>query len=807
ITPCAEHDLGPDLLARLAKKRVLNVDPFASVLALFGAEVLDPALARPDDRWLVDELIKIAPPGGYSNQPLVGGVLDIDTAWAAWHDARLAGAAVPATLEEVLATVSEPAVTHALADLDATQRPRLAARWAGGAAPVDVIVELVACGRGGDVVAIGLVAGALWEATDDAGLAAQQTAGRIRLEGALGRDHLTRESAAAWARASTAHVGDDDSLHYHFDRAESVLAAESVRELAALSDSLPLGYDLRLERVAQIVAASDVAGAEAALAWLRRHRLAAKRPWRTETASAAVRVLRRVSPASTGGSFAELVADYSRDGSWLDAARRLLAAGDNLPAVSGTYAALCRRIDDERRTGDIAFGRALADWSAHEPAAAATFVPVERILDEVVVSAARAAPVLLIVADGMSLTVANTLVGKLPGEGWSLAVPDGRVAWPTGVAMLPTVTEVSRASLLAGARIDGRQREEREGFAAHAGLRAASSATRPPVLLHKRELDGPAGWMLPSDVQEQIADADQRVVGVVVNAVDDHLSRGQQVQVEWDLETLRPLGALLDAARDAGRLVVLTADHGHVLHGEGAVLRPVASAGGERYRTMPPPPADDELEFAGPRVLKGGRVVLPVDDRLRYNGTKHGYHGGATPQEVLVPVVVLARTPPIGWRHVPQAVPAWWSGSEAPGGGAPPAVPPVAAPRTTRPGEPPSLFEQEAPPVDVPASTVSWVESFVTSPAFVARQKPLPRPLPAERVARYLDAIRGNGGTIPLSALAERLGEPKDQLRMALTLVQRLLNVDGAEILAIRSDESVVLNSELLALQFEVDVP
>ena len=41
---------------------------------------------------------------------------------------------------------------------------------------------------------------------------------------------------------------------------------------------------------------------------------------------------------------------------------------------------------------------------------------------------------------------------------------------------------------------------------------------------------------------------------------------------------------------------------------------------------------------------------------------------------------------------------------------------------------------------------------------------------------------------------------------MALTLVQRLLNLDGAEVLAVRADGTVALNRELLAVQFEVDL-
>src|SRR5258708_97696 len=48
---------------------------------------------------------------------------------------------------------------------------------------------------------------------------------------------------------------------------------------------------------------------------------------------------------------------------------------------------------------------------------------------------------------------------------------------------------------------------------------------------------------------------------------------------------------------------------------------------------------------------------------------KQGYHGGATPQEVLVPLAVLVpqhRTL-AGWEALPDYEPAWWSQRELPG--------------------------------------------------------------------------------------------------------------------------------------------
>ena len=101
----------------------------------------------------------------------------------------------------------------------------------------------------------------------------------------------------------------------------------------------------------------------------------------------------------------------------------------------------------------------------------------------------------------------------------------------------------------------------------------------------------------------------------------------------------------------------------------------------------------------------------------------------------------------------------------------------------------------------------SWVATLLAAPTFVAQRQRLPRPIPDERITGYLRHIHHNGGEIPLATLATRTGEPADQLRMTLTMLQRLLNVDGTEILAVRGDQTVELNTSLLAIQFEVVVP
>ena len=808
LTHCSDGELGPDVLARLAKGRVLSLDPFTAVAALFRASVLDPALAR-DERWLIDDLIALAPPGGWPNERLLNKMLDVDTAWAVWHRERLGIGWIPETLAEVVRAAEEPRLRAGIAELSPAQRARVAHRWAGGTRPTDVIVDLIAASHGADAVPLGLVADVLWTITDDPNLAQLQTLGRARLETDLGRGRLEQRSAAAWAEAANVVIDHSAAGSIWTDRADRLLLDADVGALAALSDRLPTGFEHRLGSLADALSRRDLPAAELACTAIGRHAAAGRKRGRVTTAAAAVRLLRRASspvpvPADNISSYATA---YASDGAWVDEGRHLLADGDQHPALAAAYTQLCAEFDDERRAADLRFGAALALWSASEPVDHEDLLPVEQILDSVLVPIAREAPVMLLICDGMSISVAHELLRDIAAEGWVSAAPSTRARWPVGIAMLPTVTEVSRTSLLSGARVEGEQPQERTGFSAHTGLRNASSTSRPPVLFHKKQLASPSGQALSEEVRSAVSDPGQRVVGVVVNAVDDHLDRGQQVRVGWDLQALRPLEWLLDAAAEAGRVIVLTADHGHVIHGEGAMVRRRSGdTGGERWRVAPPSPDADEIEIAGPRVLKGGRVVLPVDERIRYAGHKHGYHGGATPQEVLVPLVALVRSLPDGWVHRPVVEPSWWSGrEEAP---APTAIAERirSLPKKTSPQA--SLFEPEEPAQTVSAGA-GWVDALLASPAFVAQRERtrLPRPMAPERVAGYLANIHANGGTIELAALATRVGEPADQLRMALTMVQRLLNLDGAEILAVRGNSTVVLNADLLRLQFEVNVP
>lgn len=811
LTPCGGAELGPDVLARLVGRDVLTFDPFGAVRALFGATELDPEVAA--DRGLIEDLIALAPTGGWLDRRPLNGVLDADLAWQTWQVARLRLDHEPADLADLLVLAEGAELAPALSQLSPDRRQRLARRWGQGTAePAGVIVDLLASNPNADAIALGMVAGVLWAGTHDSQVAGLQAVTRARFEHVFGRSRLDASSAAAWASAAVEALAHRANHQTALDAAQSLIEAAGGADLLALSDRLPGGFDARLRRFGVCLASRDVAQANAALDQVRSHRLAERRAHRTAAAEAALRLLRRsLRPAPASPStFGEGATRYADEGAWIDSVLRALAEGDELPELSQAYETLAAPVAAEAKAARARFGELLAEWSRSEPVPDPRILPLEQVLEQVVAEVAEAGPVLVLVCDGMALQVAHGLLRDLLHEGWAPAAAAERAGWPVGVGVLPTVTEACRTTLLTGRRALGGQAEEREGFRSHPALRAASSPIRPPVVFHKASLVTPTG--LPDDVREAIEDRRQRIVGVVVNAVDDHLARGDQIRVRWDLPSMRPLGWLLDAADEAGRLVVLTADHGHVVRRPGSHQRQATSPGGERWRTAPPPPGDGEIAVAGPRVLLGGgSVVLPIDEAIYYGVTKHGYHGGATPAEVLVPIEVLARQLPEGWTHRPLPTPAWWDG-----GGAFGAAPPSQLREPTRPRKKPApdqdaLFEAPAAPaVGVGAhwTARSWIDLLLASPVFAANPQRLrlPRPIPDERIRLYLGVIDANGGSIPLSAMSVRTGEPPDSLRMALALVQRVLNLDGAEVLAVRPDGMVILNRELLGLQFEINL-
>lgn len=817
LTSLREPELGADVVARLARRALFTVEPWQLVKERFRARYVDPRLSE-RHAWVAPALLDAEPEGGYA--PVASGFLDAETVWKALFSALLGtpgGARDAETLLEWGLDASKRARLDRLEE-EVRDGLRRAVRESAGELAGAVFDALVGS-QGARALAVGLVARVLHDPESAQDSAAVRAA--VRLERFHGDRPLESAAALAWADAAEAVVqrrlrsGEIAPLRPLLADADALLARElEAGALAFRSRFLPSGYEQRLDRVAALLEqAVEDPGLDPATVWNAvdeafQHALAPLEPDRMERIRMAARTacwLARSRGAPAPGSFQEAAEAYRAEGGFADWARSRLWHGDSSPALGSALSALSAAVDGAREHANRHFGRLAAGWSSAGPAGPG-LVPVEAVLDRIVAPLALRCPTVLIVVDGMAVSVFRELQRDLAARGWVQLVGPEREGSKAVIAAFPSVTQVSRASLLCGRLVSGLAPAEKEGFERHPALVRASEPPKPPVLFHKAELqeDGHVG--VAPTLLDEIADLHRRVVGVVVNAVDDHLARGDQIRLDWTARTIRPLEELLRAAGDGGRTVVLVSDHGHVLE-HGTTQR---AGAGERWREAQGTPAEDEILLEGPRVLLGGgRIFAPWTERVRYGGKKNGYHGGVAPQEVVIPLGVFAPAGVAveGWREAPDEIPAWWEPAVLEP--AAPAPTPRETPKPRRPerrGDQGSLFPGPAPAgaVAPPAAPVAWIETLLGSEVLVAqRQRAQRTALSDERLRAILEALDERGGRLTTAALARRLQVPALRIAPILSAVRRLLNVDGFAVIEVdETSETVSLNRALLDRQF-----
>ncbi|BCJ76185.1 hypothetical protein CS0771_57290 [Catellatospora sp. IY07-71] len=833
LTELNDTELGDGILAHLSRHTVRSIDQWDLVRQMFGLKHLDPTFtdpARGGGRWIADALTEYAPADGWPVPP--GTVLtrefalrclaiqllhlrdrELDTA----VDLDIAGLLQWSTLAQpqldfiALPTPVVDGVSRFISD-------------AAGPAATPVMCA-VRAGHGVDAIALGLLASALWPQRTPAEPNTQVVVARTRLEPYFGGTRLTDTQARAFAAAAEAWVdrtldtGARTEVGRVLARAESIAAQIGAEPLLGGSDLLPAGFTQRLRTFADAVrlavpaagnAAPDmVAAAQRALGPVEQHR--AGTPSRVETARMAVRLLRWLSDPD-GSAPATLLAALDRqvtgDG-WVDRARLDLFAGDVDPHVADAYGRLHRAVDARRARHDEQFARLLAADTAadSEPGA---LLRVEDVLDRVVqpiVSNGRR--VLLLILDGLSVAASTELAESLTRSGsWLELTPDGGAR--TGVlAALPTITEVSRCSLLSGRIAVGGQAQEQAAF-----------RQRFPdgVLLHKADLRAGAGAVLDGEVLTAIGNAFTPVVAAVINTVDDALDRSDPGTIVWGEDTILAVKDLLTLAQD--RVVVIVSDHGHVIdRGPEAVVQTTPERD-NRWRAAAPPAGDGEVAVRGARVAKGdGSVVLPWREQLRYGPRKAGYHGGAAPAEAVIPLIVLAtdETAVPGWSGAPVASPTWWRETVPEPEADTPA--PAARPRggTKQPKQPvqdtalfdltPAMAPATAAPAEPDTAEASLVERLLAGKVYQQR-KDTRAPLPDERVAALLNALLAGNGRASMDTLAAHASVPVHRISGTVTALRKLLQIEGYPVLTVDADgQTVKLDIGLLREQFGLDQP
>ena len=497
---------------------------------------------------------------------------------------------------------------------------------------------------------------------------------------------------------------------------------------------------------------------------------------------------------------AELAARHLADDAWVDSAVNDAETGVGDLTLAASLEHVLGLVQQRRDAHDLEFAAALAREGCGDPING--LMVLERVLPEVVVPLARTYPTLLLVLDGLSAGVATEILAQAPLEhGLVECLLPGASERTPALAVLPTVTEFSRASLLSGRLASGQQEYERKAFTEFARAHSLGEV----ALFHKKGLDtSRQGFELADDVRLAIADTDRyRLVGCVLNTIDDALDRTDPGGTDWTADTVKHLAPLLRAAESAGRLVILTSDHGHVVERRRGTQRGPGLSG--RYRAATGPAEPDEMLVHGPRVLAPDhQAILAVNERLRYGPLKAGYHGGAAPAEAVVPLVLLA---PANLEHnlaaAPLAEPAWWESSTA----TPARVSVTAsqpAPAVKHDVSQPDLFTEPEPAGAEPPA----VGADLLASATYKAQKALVGRLGVTDVAiaTLVDGLASAPDRrLAAGRVASLLGVPANRVGMVMSQVSKLLNVEGYPVVSTDpATQAVTLDAALLAEQYGV---
>ena len=301
----------------------------------------------------------------------------------------------------------------------------------------------------------------------------------------------------------------------------------------------------------------------------------------------------------------------------------------------------------------------------------------------------------------------------------------------------------SRTSLLTGALEAGVATDEAACVRAARRLLAASRARRAAAAVPQGRRRRPARR---SDAERATAIAGRaQVVGAVVNAIDDHLARSDQLATAWRCATscrsalAARRGARRRTRRRAGLATTATCSS------TATVLRSNDGVGGERWRAAAQPAGDGEVELARARACwpATGAACSPCDERSATGRASTATTAARTAQEVLAPLLVLA--PALadgldGWVEAAYDPPAWWTGeSESrPSRPAPTAAGRRArrADRGARSGSSRSTRRRRRPPADLDRASCSRSDLFSAQRAAARRT-----PVPQERIAAILAAL------------------------------------------------------------------
>lgn len=819
--------LARDVLARLWRNEPQRISPWKTLEQLTSVQSIDPRLPRKYGKWMAEALLACY--DRYAGRIQFGEVMDHDTAWRAlvlgYLNYNLPSVDLDSVFEWSLAKGKIPGaeIPHEVS----THLADWFQPFIGELAPV---LSRLILSDAADLLAIGLACAVLY--SDVAAKAewvpvavvytARGKFSERQLAGANVKNQLLLQLGQEAERYVLKRLADGGvgygAVKGVLSKAEQLLASIDVLPMVECSNVLPAGFRFRLQRFALALDKSTAkAGASAAyqaLKKLRTHALSVMpaRQEQIERAQMALRLAQWLEFVSANGaavaSAEQGLLAYLEHSGFVDWARTKIWAGDADEVLSQVYQRLVDKVSARRESENYAMAQHL-EVIARGDALSPRLVYVEQALETLLAPIAEKNPVLLLVLDGMSQAVFSELIEDLVRHSWVELRPESVSQARCLVSALPSITKVSRCSLLSGALREGLAVEEKSAFSGHPLLKRIASTKAAPVLFHKQELPQQSSGALSSSVRATIASTESRIVAAVINAIDDQLSGSSQMTNAWKLTSIDILSQMLEAAREAGRVVVITSDHGHVLDHDSSYLD--AQSSGERYHLSLDNVRDQEVLVKGGRVVTEQRTaVLPWSEKVRYSKTRSlGYHGGASLQELVIPFGVFVSVGEEdvlpGWREVPVYKPQWWlleegAATEAPAKEvAPQRAPKVKQETVARMDD---LF---AAPPEITAKT-DWIEKLFNSTVYKDMRARVGRlPITEEELAALLRLLDRSSGQLMHSVIVRELNKPEHRMRGFLSAAQRLLNVDGYPILQlIRESQTIKLDISALKVQFEL---
>lgn len=817
-----EDRIGEDVRARFAGKTVHTLDPREVLKEIYQAVSIDPRISNDDA--LLDALIMSGAAGAGRKAP--GGTLDLDFAWSVILRQPDLMNQRP-DLVEILRWSLDEERWSAVRALDSALVPSFF-DWVGERAGevARCLESLFTTDQTNLYLPLGLVTGDLYHERLDQ--ADGVVGARTRIENYLNGKSLKPTEAAMWSHAAREVLNkrpleDSDRISAQVDAVLEVIKALPLASAFTYSKQgfkdRWLGFADDIDRLGKRKWETGSRAVFNSLKQLEDHALAKLHATRLAKAEMAVRLAGyEVSFAphrkpATGLS--DSAREFAANDSFIDLARFALSWGDPLAEVAEVYGRLVRRTAKARIEAQVDFGERLCHWHGDNEDGSKGLVPIEDVVARCVEPLASLRPVLLLVMDGMNFPAFHQLSRSLERSGWAAQRKVGD-EFPTRVmSVLPSVTEHSRWSLFSGKVQALPRSSEVVAFREHTALADVRSKGK-PLLFTKGDLGSEDSAALSIKVRDALVGSEHRVVAVVINAIDDQLKTRGQLSLDWKVQDIGILPAILEAADQGKRLIVLTSDHGHIPEMENTRAIERKAEGEARYR-QGEVSDDSERKFTGQRIesaIGAPSIILPITETLRYGQKAGGYHGGACDLEVLIPLAIFGAPEDEidGYEAVDAPQPEWWNWRrvfQGDGSATAAPVPPIKAKPKKKPvtsvDELP-LFDATPPVVASSPGEPAWMEDFLKSDVFAEQDRLLGRAGPnKDHMRKVLSALDANGDKLLIGVLAQAIGEQSLRMQGVLSRVARFTNVDSYEILEIdRESDTVRLNRKLLASQFQL---